>query len=45
GWGLGAECDAVFDDLWASYQEVARGSPAYARWLSAQQNPGLPVVA
>ncbi|MGI5352420.1 LysR family transcriptional regulator [Streptomyces sp. CA-250714] len=45
GWGPGAERDAVFDDLRASYEEIARSSPAYARWLSAQQNSGLPVVA
>ncbi|MEU2719176.1 LysR family transcriptional regulator [Streptomyces smyrnaeus] len=44
GWGPGAEADAVFDDLRASYEEVARSSPAYARWLSTRRAPGPPVM-
>ncbi|MFI8851992.1 LysR family transcriptional regulator [Streptomyces sp. 891-h] len=45
GWGRGAEGDAVFDDLRASYEEVAWGSPAYARWLAARHSPALPAMA
>ncbi|MDF4250659.1 LysR family transcriptional regulator [Streptomyces sp. WMMB303] len=39
------EGDGVVEDLRASYEEVALGSPAYARWLAARRDPGLPVVA
>jgi molybdate transport repressor ModE-like protein len=46
GWGAAAgESDAVVADLRAAYEEVAWDSPAYARWLTAQRIPGLPVVA
>ncbi|OEU97761.1 MULTISPECIES: LysR family transcriptional regulator [Streptomyces] len=41
----GIEGDGVVEDLRASYEEVALGSPAYARWLAARRDPGLPVVA
>ncbi|RCG26066.1 LysR family transcriptional regulator [Streptomyces diacarni] len=42
GTGLGEEGDAVFADLRASYEAVARSSPAYARWLTTRNAAPAP---
>lgn len=37
--------DAVFEELRAAYEEVARSSEVYRRWLARQEDPPLRVVA